>query len=110
MTDEERGNARESRQRRQRLELMVAMNDVGWGGHVIEVGDDGNGRMTELLSERAGLAGIDDRQMAATQQRKCEIARVHRGARSRGQCDRGDENATRFGRLHDRQAHFDTVV
>ncbi len=97
MTDEERGDTREPSQRRQRLQVMVPMDDVGWSSHGVEVSDNRNGCVTQLLGQRAGLAGKDDRQMAAAQQRQCEIARIHRRAGSRGQGDRGDQNATRFG-------------
>jgi len=86
------------------LELMVAVDHVRGRGHVIEIGDDRDRRVAELLGERAAQGGVDDRHVTAPQERKCQIARVHRGAGSRGQGDRGDENAPRFRCGHDRHA------
>ena len=70
----------------------MAVDDVGRGADLGQIVDDRHGAGADLRGHLAEVRAVDDRQVAAAQQRGREIADVDLGARARQQEAVGDED------------------
>ena len=95
MTDADGRHPGKRQQRGQRLEAVMAVNDVGRLGNVREVIDDGDRVASDLRRKRTETGTVDDGQMAAPQQSQREVPDVQLGAGALRKDAVGEQNTQR---------------
>ena len=93
VTNVDRRHAGEAEDGRHRLEMVLAVDQVGSGPERLQVVDHGDGRGAQLARHVAQLRAVGDRRVSACEEGGCQIAHVELGAGAHCEAVVGDQDA-----------------